>query len=263
MKKTYEGKIVRKEWLAPDVFLLEVEKAPDSEPVYSGQFYNIQCGEGIYPLLRRPISVSRVHENTLEFIIFKKGKGTELLAMKEVGQNLGLMGPLGNTYTLPESGGRHLVLGGGIGIAPQRELVAQLAARNPEKLTVLMGFRSKSYGMKLYHQFAHEVRIATEDGSEGTKGYVTELLKEELENGPWDGIYACGPHGMLIQVAHVAEAAGNEVQLLMEERMACGIGACLVCVCKVHSEDAPEGYENVRTCKEGPVFSSKEVILHG
>lgn len=260
MKKILELPILKNQLLSQGVFLLEVEKTKYVGDVEAGQFFNLQCGESIYPLLRRPISVSLVTEKTLEFIVFIKGEGTQLLSYLEKGKTLNLIGPLGNTYTLPEKGGKHLVLAGGIGVAPQRELVKRLAERNAEKITAQIGFRSTPYALETYKEYCNTVEIATEDGCSGVKGYVTKLLDEALEKEKWDMVYVCGPHGMIKAVADRCNATQTPVQLLMEERMACGIGACLVCACKVKS-DTKEGYENVRTCKEGPVFFGTEVMF--
>lgn len=262
MKQIAIQEILRNEQLAPGVHLLEIRRPADPEPVLPGQFYNLQAGEGAYPLLRRPISVSRVTADTLQFVIFLKGEGTRLLAAKKAGETLNLMGPFGNGYTLPERGGRHLVLAGGIGVAPQQELVAALARRQPEALTALIGFRSAPYALDIYQETCTQLQIATEDGSAGHHGTLAAPLAVLLDDGPWDMVYACGPHGMLKAVAEACNGRGIPVQLLMEERMACGIGACLVCACKIKSQDTPEGYANVRTCKEGPVFTGTEVIFH-
>lgn len=262
MKQIHQQTILKNQTLAPGVFLLEVEKPAHQELILAGQFYNLQAGEGLYPLLRRPISVAQVTESTLQFVVFLKGEGTQLLSGKKVGEKLNLMGPFGNGYTLSESGGRHLVLAGGIGVAPQQELVKALALRQPEKLTALVGFRSAPYGLETYQESCHQVLVATEDGSAGHHGTLAQPLGEQLDQGPWDMVYACGPHGMLKAVAAQCNARNIPVQLLMEERMACGIGACLVCACKVKSDETPEGFEHVRTCKEGPVFYGTEVIFH-
>lgn len=262
MKSVMERVILKKESLSPGVCLIEVEKKPDDCHARPGQFYNIQAGEGMFPLLRRPISVSRVTDSTIQFVIFIKGQGTQLIAERPVGNVLNLMGPFGNGYALPEAGGRHLVLAGGIGIAPQQQLINTLSERKPDHLTALLGYRNKPYGHELYEKLCDEVFIATEDGSQGHCGTLAEPLTVQLARGSWDMVYACGPHGMLKAVAAACNEAGIPVQLLMEERMACGIGACLVCACKVKSEANSDGYENVRTCKDGPVFFGTEVIFN-
>lgn len=262
MKQIHSQKILRNQQLSSGVHLIEIQRPEGSEPVLPGQFYNLQTGEGMYPLLRRPISVSRVTENTLQFVIFLKGEGTILLSKMKAGEKLNFMGPFGNGYTLPQKGGRHLVLAGGVGVAPQQELVKVLSQRNPENLTAIVGYRGAPYGLEIYNETCHQVVVATEDGSFGHHGTLAAPLTEQLEQGPWDMVYACGPHGMLKAVAESCNNRGIPVQLLMEERMACGIGACLVCACKVKSEKVPEGYENVRTCKDGPVFFGTEVIFN-
>ena len=262
MKQIHVQKITRNDQLSAGVHLIEIDRPPDGEQVLPGQFYNLQTGEGLYPLLRRPISVSQVTETTLQFVVFLKGEGTILLSKMKPGEVLNLMGPFGNGYTLPEKGGRHLVLAGGIGVAPQQELVKAIAEGEPEKLTALIGFRCTPYALDIYNETCHQVLVATEDGSAGYHGTLAAPMLEQLDNGPWDMVYACGPHGMLKAVAKECGSRGIPVQLLMEERMACGIGACLVCACKIKSDETPVGYENVRTCKDGPVFLGTEVIFN-
>lgn len=262
MKRIFEQKIVRNEVLAPGVHLIEIIRPDSEESVLPGQFYNLQAGEGLYPLLRRPISISRVTERTLQFVVFVKGEGTQLLTAKKEGGTLNLMGPFGNGYTLPERGGRHLVLAGGIGVAPQQELVNALSERQPEVLTAVLGYRTTPYALDIYSETCGNLFVATEDGSFGHHGTLSIPLEEQLEQGPWDMVYACGPHGMLQAVAKACNSRKIPVQLLMEERMACGIGACLVCACKVKSAKTELGFEHVRTCKEGPVFFGTEVLFN-
>lgn len=260
MKKTYQCTILEKVKVADNVFKIIVERPREMGPIKSGQFFNLQPGETGYPLLRRPISASMVTETTIEFVIIEKGTGTKLIRDERlVGEKLDLLGPLGNGYELTENMKKVLVVGGGIGIAPQRLLAKELRDLEPEQMTVIMGFRDTTYGLETYEELADDLLIATESGKVGHKGFITEPLKNALEKDTYDMVFACGPKAMLKSVNGVCQEAGVPVQLLMEERMACGIGACLVCTCKI--KDDEKSYKNVRTCKDGPVFYGEEVIF--
>ncbi len=134
MKKTHQCKIVKKEQITEGVFRLVVERPQTKEDIKAGQFFNIQPGEGTYPLLRRPISVSMVSDDTLEFVIIEKGSGTKMIRNQRlVGETLDVLGPLGNGYELDMPLKKVLVVGGGIGIAPQRILTQALRDLEPEK----------------------------------------------------------------------------------------------------------------------------------
>lgn len=260
MKKTHKCKILKNEKISENVFRIVVSRPLELADIKSGQFFNIKPGEDDYPILRRPISVSMISEDTIEFIIIENGFGTKMLKEKRhEGSYLDVLGPLGNGYELDENHKKVLVVGGGIGIAPQRLLTKELKSLNPEKLAVIMGFRDTSYCLETYREFADEVIISTESGKEGYKGYISKPLEEELKNTNYDMVYACGPKQMLVSVKQICEKYETRVQLLMEERMACGIGACLVCTCKIKDEE--KGYKNKRTCKDGPVFYGEEVMF--
>jgi len=260
MKKTHKCKIISKDKIADKVFSIIVERPIELDEIKSGQFFNLLPGENNYPLLRRPISVSMITEDTIEFIIIVNGAGTRMIKEERlVGETLDILGPLGNGYELNPDFKNVLVVGGGIGIAPQRILTKELKNLNPDELTVIMGFREDAYGLETYQEYADNLIIATESGKVGHKGYVTQPLEEALEKTNYDMVYACGPKAMLKSVNKICEAKNTKVQLLMEERMACGIGACLVCTCKV--KDSEKEYKNARTCKDGPVFYGEEVLF--
>lgn len=261
MKKTHKCKIISKKEIANNVFSIAVERPIELNDIKSGQFFNIQPGENNYPLLRRPISVSMTTKDTIEFIIIENGLGTSMIKNERLlGETLDILGPLGNGYTIEKSYKNVLVVGGGIGIAPQRILTKELKESNPDDLTVIMGFRDEPYCLETYEKYSNNLIISTESGKVGHKGYVTEPLKNALEGKKYDMVFACGPKAMLESVNKVCEETNTKVQLLMEERMACGIGACLVCTCKI--KDETKEYRNARTCKDGPVFFGEEVIFN-
>ena len=162
-----------------------------------------------------------------------------------------ILGPLGNGFTQKDK--KAILIGGGIGIPPMLELMKQLDCDK----TAVLGYRDSDMFLKDEFEAVGDVVISTEDGSFGTKGNVIDAIKEQGVEGSI--IYACGPTPMLRGIKAYAEEMGIEAQISMEERMACGIGACLACVCK--SKDVDSHSHNKRVCKDGPVFDAREVEL--
>ena len=218
----------------------------------AGQFVNVRCGEGL--LLRRPISICDVDKDseTLRMVFEVRGEGTAWLAKQEAGAVLDVLGPLGHGYTYPE--GKVLVVGGGIGVPPML-----YAARRAGKAVAAVGFRSSGKVILLdeLESCCEKVSVISDDGSTGRKGFVNVLVKELLAEDPEiQAVFACGPKLMLKTVVEAANAAGVPCQVSMEERMGCGLGACLVCACKIKGADG-DHYRHV--CKDGPVFRAEEV----
>ncbi|QZY57390.1 dihydroorotate dehydrogenase electron transfer subunit [Crassaminicella profunda] len=239
--------------IAPSIHKIEMERVDGFGDIKPGQFLHIKCSDAY--LLRRPISISMVQKDRVGIVVRKAGEGTSLLCDRKKGEILDVLGPLGNGFTIDE-GKNVIVIGGGIGTAPLLELVKNLKEK---QVTVLLGYKDTPYLVEAFKDYVKDVKVATEDGSAGYKGYVTDLLKTKLENDKVDIIYSCGPEIMLKKVQEIATEYKVKSQLSIEERMACGVGACLVCTCKVKSED---GVKHVRTCKDGPVFSGDEVMFH-
>lgn len=236
---------------AYDITLYAPELADAAAP---GQFVHIRCGE---KPLRRPISICSIDRKAgaLRLVFEVRGQGTQWLAQRQAGEPLDVLGPLGNGFTLPEDGAGTLLVGGGIGTPP---LLAVAQAR-PGRMEAILGFRDAGACI-LARDFAlacANVQLATDDGSLGCHGLVTDLLKARLLQGkPCAGILACGPTPMLKAISAIALEHGIPCQVSLEERMGCGVGACLVCACKTKEADG-EHYRHV--CKDGPVFDAKEV----
>ncbi|HHW47434.1 MAG TPA: dihydroorotate dehydrogenase electron transfer subunit [Clostridiaceae bacterium] len=231
-----------------------------AENALPGQFVNIRSCEGINTLLRRPISILRVDRDKGAFdIVFQvRGKGTGMLAMKKAGDTVDIIGPLGKPFFINESFRKIAVVGGGIGIFPLLFLLKEM--QSAEK-TVFLGFRNKECIVLSddFEKACDSLHIATDDGSAGRKGLVTGLLEESLDNGQtFDIIYACGPGPMLKKVAYLAKKHNIRCQVSLEQRMGCGIGACLVCACKTKQGD---DWDYSHVCKDGPVFWSDQIIF--
>ena len=219
----------------------------DPEP---GQFYMLAAerdwggGDG-RPYLPRAFSFARANDAALAFLLEAIGPGTERLAELEQGDGLWVTGPLGIGFSHPERG-RPLLVGGGIGTAPLLCWRDELGA----EATTLLGFRSAEHAD--VHRYFTGAQIATDDGSVGHRGFVTELLRAELDEDPEATIYACGPPPMLEAVRALAAERDVPAQLAMESGMACGFGACMGCVVQTKS-----GY--VRLCVDGPVVDAAEL----
>lgn len=245
--------VVRKRSLGPRLYDITVEHAEMAARALPGQFVHIRC-EGV--LLRRPISICEIEGTTLRLLVEERGAGTAWLAGVHEGAVLDILGPLGHGFALGDTARPVVFVGGGIGVFPL------LAACKPfgANATVLLGFRTASL-ITLDNDFAAsgaDLRLATDDGSCGTPGTVCTLLQQRLAEGPCAAIFACGPRPMLQATAMLAAQHGIPCQVSMEERMGCGVGACLVCACKTRRADGSESYAHV--CKDGPVFDAAEVI---
>ena len=246
--------VISQEQIAPAIYSLWIKTDKIAQYAKAGQFISIYCDDGSR-LLPRPISICEIdkEDSSLHLVYRIAGAGTAEFSEKQTGDHLSVMGPLGNVF--PLKGKKAFLIGGGIGIPPILELAKQL---NCEKQIVL-GYRNSD--MFLLDEFKKqgEVYIATEDGSVGTKGNVLDAIRENALDA--EVIYACGPTPMLRALKNYAAENNIECWISMEEKMACGIGACLACVCKSKEVDGHTNVHNKRVCKEGPVFLAEEVEL--
>lgn len=245
--------ILEKQELAKGIFSFVVKAGEMAKASQPGQFANI-----LVPgkTLRRPISICDVDKTaeTLRFVFEIRGEGTEILAGYQVGDSFDILGPLGNgCYQLGDTSRKALFVGGGIGVPPLLYPAKQFGVN----ATVVLGFRSKD-AMILKEDFEQagcKVIVATDNGTYGHHGLVTECLDDVQA----DVIFACGPMPMLKALCKIADEQQIECQISLEERMACGIGACLGCACKTKREDGSETYGHV--CKDGPVFDYHKLVL--
>lgn len=250
-------KIVSQETIGTGIYSMWVQTENIAKAAKPGQFISVYSQDKSR-MLPRPISICEADgENGQLRIVYRvAGKGTEEFSGYSAGDELDILGPLGNGFPLErmEEGKKAFLIGGGIGIPPMVQLSKQLSG---EKQMVL-GFRDELFLTEELEKNG-KVYIATEDGSAGTRGNVLDCIRENgLEA---DVIYACGPTPMLRALKAYAQEAGIECWLSLEEKMACGIGACLACVCKSKEKDEHSQVHNKRVCKEGPVFLSTEVEL--
>lgn len=235
-------------------FLIKLKAPGTLPPLFPGQFVNIDIKNSTEIFLRRPFSVFEVDhsENTLSVIVKILGRGSKKLTELIPGEKLSLIYPLGKHFTYPEKDERILAVGGGSGLAPMLFL-AKESKLPAENVDIIIGARSVSDHVDVgsYNKYG-TIHFTTEDGSLGTKGFVTNhpLLKSELKN--YDKIYACGPEGMMKAVARLAKNAGIFCEVSLENLMACGFGVCLCCI-------EPTTRGNLCVCTEGPVFNINDL----
>ena len=245
---------------------LQATGLPQAQP---GQFANLQVTPGVDPLLRRPLSIyyQDVKRERLHFLYQVVGRGTRLLSRRAVGDELSILAPLGRGFSLEglNTDSLAILVGGGAGAAPLYFLAEILQQRKIPTLFFLGGpsRESLSFTDKMANLLGGDLVISTDDGSLGKPGFVTAALRDFFLRSPGKGprhLFACGPDGMLKEVAALAKRTGVPLQVSLEAVMACGFGACLGCVCPVVDKDKKE-VEYRRVCTEGPVFSSREVTL--
>ncbi|HBY56488.1 MAG TPA: dihydroorotate dehydrogenase electron transfer subunit [Candidatus Atribacteria bacterium] len=261
-------KILSKKEVAPNIYLAKLKAPEISQEALPGQFIHIKCSKDNYPLLRRPISIHRIDKEKGEiYILFQiVGEGTKLLSQRAVGDDLDVIGPLGNGFNIYPESKKIMMIGGGIGVAPLLALCEE-SIRQDKEVRVLIGALKKELivGEENFRILGAKIDVAADDGSYGYKGLVTDLLEEIITKEGWlpDQIFTCGPKPMLKKIVEISLHSHIDCQVSLEERMGCGIGACLGCVCKIKTKDKKEDkvkYEFKRVCIDGPVFEGSEVV---
>jgi len=322
-----KAKVLLQRKVGPETFLLRLLSPEIARLALPGQFVMLRVSDSTDPFLRRPFSFFRIFppqgkrkgpedEGALEICYQVVGRGTSRMAQLRMGERLDVLGPLGKGFGLAEGRSRILLIGGGIGIAPLVAWAEQLrreggkkkrfakASGSSQEVLILLGGKSRGKipGIRELQRMGFEPQVATEDGSLGIQGLATDLLERELlTQGPKSvALYSCGPLPMLARVAQIADQFDLPCQVLLEARMACGVGACLGCMVKARdkgirgspeeeelessrtigrwegeSEEGtmsskPEGsrtmiaeipaFRYVRVCKEGPVFEARDIL---
>ena len=287
--RVQQMEVLRQEVLRPRIYRLTL-RVPHPFNAQPGQFFHVRCSDTVYPLLRRPLSLCDYDEQKGELSLLYRveGVGTDWLSRRVAGECVDVMGPLGRGFPLPSSPATCTLIGGGIGVPPLFYLAKQLSAHGHE-LKVVLGFASGdvSFLVEAFRQFGR-VFVATEDGSMGEKGRVTDLLANlegeakasehrdtslKTDSVRSELYYACGPMPMLravkafysaIRRSQPREAAGVATvgpvgYLSLEERMGCGVGACLACVVPATRRQGGKDYRKI--CSDGPVFDAREIRI--
>ena len=255
MYKQGKYPIVSKKTLAKGIFDIEIYCPHIAKAAKAGQFAQVQA-EGFF--LRRPISICDINKDkgTIRLVFEVRGHGTDKISELNKGDLVDIIAPLGNGFKVLDKGKKAVCIGGGIGTPP----MVGIAKEYGENATVISGFRNAA-AVILQEDFKAmgcDVQLCTDDGSAGRKGFVTDALLDVLKSEKPDIVYACGPMIMLKNITKICEENGIYCQVSLEQRMACGVGACLVCVCRT----GKDGQEfNSHVCKDGPVFDSEEVVF--
>ena len=258
-KAKIEARVLSQSILAEGIYdmWLETELAMDAHP---GQFV------GVYPankatLLPRPISICEVdkEKSALRLVYRVVGSGTAEFALYQPGDIIMILGILGNGFPLEAAEGKRVVvMGGGSGVPPLLQTAKELSQKGTE-VTAVMGYRNEETFLSDDFKKYAKMVIATEDGSVGTKGNVIDAMNENSVE--CDVILACGPMPMLRAIKQYAQDKGIKAYISLEERMACGVGACLGCVCKTKEVDHHSHVHNARICTDGPVFDAEDVEI--
>lgn len=246
--------VIRQTSIARNIFELVMKGDITKNMKTPGQFVHIRVGDSSEFMLRRPISICEVNqeEGTLTCLYRADGKGTKMLSKAKEGDVIDIIAPLGNGFPVDAAKSRALLIGGGIGVPPLYELSKQLNQRGIETIHVL-GFQSKddAFYVEKFKELG-ETHIATADGTLGTQGFVTDVIRELPKD--YDTFYTCGPIVMIKAIEQTLPDVDGYLSL--EERMGCGIGACYACVCEA---DNDQGY--IKICSDGPVFKKGELVL--
>lgn len=258
--------VVKQEQIAPKHFRLQLSAPEIAAVAKPGQFVHVSCCPALDPLLRRPLSIHMVERDQGLVTLFYRvaGRGTALLAKHETGSYINLIGPLGRGFTMPPTDRSAVLVAGGMGIAPLLFLAHELA-RNSRRADVFLGAATAGqlFFAEEISQNGHIIHTATDDGTAGYHGTVIALLREYLPTlSPLDlarqMLFACGPGVMLRLINEIISSARITGELSLEERMGCGVGACLSCICKTKNSDTEWQYS--RVCIDGPVFPAAEVV---
>jgi dihydroorotate dehydrogenase electron transfer subunit len=249
--KQAEAKITANGKIIPGVYLLWLDCPIIASQARPGQFVMVRCGEGMEYQLRRPLSIHQREDNKLSLLFNVVGRGTRWLSERRSGQKIDMLGALGNGYSIYPDVENLLLVAGGIGIAPL-VFMANEAIRKGKRVTLLMGASTAGqlYPSRLLPAGVRLV-TATEDGSAGDKGMITDILPDF--GGEADQLFACGPVDMYRTMARMPELKNKPVQISLEVRMGCGLGICYACTVKTRN-----GLR--QTCKHGPIFELDEVL---
>jgi dihydroorotate dehydrogenase electron transfer subunit len=242
--------------IGENIYSMTLEAVEISQDAKAGQFIHLLCGKEYGALLRRPFSLSTIDKKNrkLSIVYRVQGKGSKSLSEMKRGERIHALGPLGKGFLLDSYYKNVAVVAGGMGIAPLMEVIRYYGKQS----RIYLGFMAEPILVEEIKSFTNHIQVTTEKGTIGRKGLITENLLSQWEENPPEIVYTCGPRGMMKEVAKISEELIIPCQVSMEERMGCGIGACLVCSCKTMKKNQKNEY--TRVCKDGPVYWGSEVV---
>jgi len=239
-------KVFENKKICDNIYKLTINGSYDGIP---GQFYMIRSWKS-EPFLSRPISINYRDNNCITFLYEVKGEGTRLFSNLKPNDEVELLGPLGNGFDIENIYGKVAIVSGGMGIAPMYYVIKSLKKMNKSTIDLYAGFRENKYLVDELEKYTNKIYIASNSGKWGYKGFITDIFEARQ----YDLVLCCGPEIMMKKVVDLCNKLNIPVLISLEKHMACGVGACLGCTCKTTNG-------NMRVCKEGPVFSGREVIL--
>lgn len=257
-KRIVKAKVLSNKKICEDHFIMELDAPALGKNALPGQFVNVKTDNAAEQLLRIPLGIHCINKRGVSLLYKTVGKGTKELSKKKEKESINILGPLGNGFEINKKEKNSVLVSGGHGIAPLYALCEELKKKKG-KIELFVGATTKDQLVCLdkFRKLGVNLHIATDDGSKGHKGYVTELLESYLKRGSGPGvrgsIYACGPKPMLKEVSRVSKKNKIPAQISVDEYMACGIGVCLGCAI-----NTIDGYKLV--CKDGPVFDAQEIV---
>ena len=258
-----KGQIVKNMPVQPGIYEMTISVPEIASCCYAGQFVMVRpLYRSFEPFLNRPFGISGidVHQGTINILYIVVGKGTDILSTLVPGEEIFLIGPIGQGFTIRPQDKKVALVAGGMGIAPLLPLAQAFMDKDCEVYGLLgAGKSSALVGADTWSSLGVNVQLATDDGSCGTKGFVTSLLEELLTKEKIDYIYCCGPTPMMAKTVEIAQKFGVPIEVSLEKRMGCGVGACMGCICKLKQADG--SVKQYRICYDGPVFHGEEVIF--
>lgn len=254
------GVVTKNVRIGAEAFLMELDCPDVAVASLPGQFVMVRCAEGLDPLTGRPFSIADIDGDRIHLGYIVIGRGTGLMAEMDVGTRVGVIGPLGKPFDYERPAKHHVMVAGGIGSAPFPLLARGIAEAQPEvERVVLLGGRTKDhlYFHDRFVELGCDVRAATDDGSAGHHGFVTDLMKPYVGQ-PDVKFYGCGPTPMFLAMNSVLSGSDTPCEISVEPIMACGFGACYGCVVPLRKGD---GFEYVKSCQEGPTFEIRDLVV--
>lgn len=242
--------------VAPGQYRMRVHAPQMAAHAVAGQFCMVETGKGLYPFLRRPMCFERLQSDGFSILYKVEGEGTALLKAMQADQSVSVQGPLGNGWLVDQDVTRHIIVAGGIGVAPFPALADLIIEKTGNPPEVVLAARTEHLLLcqDVFAELGCPLHVATDDGSAGRRAYASEMLAE-LAPDAHTCVYACGPMVMMHTTSAVAAEKGAKCYVSLEAQMACGDGACLGCV--VESKEEREGEKMVRVCMDGPVFDTR------
>jgi len=259
LKRQHHVSVISQTQISSDIFLLELKASELCQQCKPGQFIHIRVSDGIDPFLRRPFSIHQKDEiaGTISILYRSIGKGTKMMQSVSPEHYFNVLGPLGRPFDIKKNLSSSFIVAGGMGIAPVFFLIDALLEKK-KSITLLWGARDKSEFFQLNElkNKGVQIHLATDNGSQGHHGLVTDLLRTETQNikNSFQG-FACGPWCMLKEIQYCVKEHASQWQVSMEEHMACGMGVCMGC-----AVSTVKGYQMV--CSDGPIFNLNEIRFH-